>query len=306
MSFFKKITSGLTSGLKKTSSKISSGIAEIFVAKKLDEETLGRLEDLLLSCDVSGAAALEIIDALRGQKLNKNCTEEDVKNILAGSIAGMLQKLRGEIVLSSNTPHVVLVCGVNGNGKTTTIAKIASYLKKQNKSVLLAACDTFRAAATSQLEVWAKRLGVEFVSGQANADPASIAYRAVEDAKEKMVNCVLVDTAGRMSNKVNLMEELAKITRVIKKCDPLAPHDVFLVVDATTGQHALTQIKDFKSVAKITGLVITKLDGSAKGGMIVSIAKEFDIPIVALGVGEGVDDIEDFVPNEFAKKMVGL
>ena len=300
MKFFNKIKDAL----HKTSSNLSKGISDIFTKKKLDESMLSELEDLLISSDVGIDCAKALIGELRTHKFEKDINAEQIKHALASEVEKRLKAVEGQVSFDKAHPHTALICGVNGNGKTTTIGKLAALLVAKKKKVLLVACDTFRAAAVAQLEIWSKKAGVDFIAGEQESDPASVAYRACEQAKLTKTDCVLIDTAGRLSNKKDLMLELAKIIRVIKKCDDTAPHDTILVIDATTGQHALTQIQEFKSMVDLTGLIVTKLDGSAKAGVILAIAEKFKIPILAIGVGEGIDDLEPFNAAEFAKNLI--
>lgn len=295
----------LTSGLKKTSSKLSEGVTKIFTHKKLDDETLENLEELLISSDMGVKFASDFVAKLAKQKFGKEVTEEEIKDFLAAEIEKSLSGLSKSLSVT-NSPHVILMCGVNGNGKTTTAGKFASKLKSEGKSVMLVACDTFRAAAVEQLEVWANRTKSLFVSGANQADPASVAYKGVLQAKEEAVDVVIIDTAGRLHNKKNLMDELDKIIKVIKKIDPSAPHEVTLVIDATTGQNALSQVEHFKEIAEISSLVITKLDGTAKGGILVAIADKFKLPVLAIGVGESVEDLGDFDEVSYAKSIINL
>ena len=293
----------LKSGLNKTSSKLSEGVTKIFTHKKLDIHALDQLEELLITSDIGTTIASEIIEKISRDKFNKEITDEEIKQVLATIVTQELQTVAKPLQFKK-APHVILICGVNGNGKTTTAGKLALKFKNSGKKVLLAACDTFRAAAIEQLEIWAQRASCELIKGEQNSDPASVAYRAFEKAKQESLDVVIIDTAGRLHNKQNLMEELAKIIRVLKKIDEAAPHDTILVLDATTGQNALSQVETFKNLVNITGLIITKLDGTAKGGVLVAIAKKYKLPIHAIGVGESIDDLNEFTPEEFAKALV--
>jgi fused signal recognition particle receptor len=301
MSWLKKLRVGLT----KTSSKISDGVAKIFTHKKLDQEALDSLEEVLIQADIGVVLSSRIIESLAEDKFNKEASEIEVKEFLAGKIADNIAGYSKELQFE-HSPSVYLFCGVNGNGKTTTAGKIAAKLTRQGKKVMLVACDTFRAAAVDQLKIWADRSNSIFMCGEENADPASVAFQALEKAKKDGVDVVLIDTAGRLHNKSNLMDELAKIIRVIKKVIVDAPHCTILVLDATTGQNALQQVETFKTLVNIDGLIVTKLDGTAKGGVVVAIVDKFKMPIYALGVGEGVDDLNSFLPSEYAKAIVGL
>jgi fused signal recognition particle receptor len=297
----------LKNGLAKTSDKISGGITGIFTKKKLDQESLDQLEELLIISDIGVSCAADIIKNLSKNRFDKEITDLEIKQILASNIEEKLSKVESELKINSaHKPHVVLVCGVNGNGKTTTIGKLANFYQSEGHKVMIGACDTFRAAAVSQLKTWADRAGCEFTHGDEMADPASVAYLALENAKKQNCDLLLIDTAGRLQNKTNLMEELAKIIRVIKKLDPDAPHDTILVLDATTGQNAHSQVESFKNMVNITGLVVTKLDGTAKAGVIVALAEKFNINIHAIGVGESISDLRPFRAGEFARSLVGL
>jgi fused signal recognition particle receptor len=301
MSWFKK----LKAGLSKTSVKVTEGLTKILTHKPLDKEALEELEDLLIAADIGNATVKEIIDELASEKHAKDISVHEVKEVIAAKLSAVLKPVAQSLSIpKSDKPYVVLVCGVNGNGKTTTLGKIALKLKQDGKKVMLAACDTFRAAALEQLKVRADRAGAMFFAGAANADPASVAYQAFELAVKERVDVLFIDTAGRLHNKKNLMDELAKINKVIKKIDANAPHNVILVLDATTGQNALSQVATFKELVGISGLIITKLDGTAKGGIVVAIAKKYAIPIYAIGVGEGIEDLNEFSPEEFARALV--
>ena len=295
----------LKQGLSKTSDKISDSLATVFVKKKLDQETLDELEELLISSDLGVHTSHHIITQLAKHKFDKEVTIDEIKADLAQIIIEILQPATKTINIV-NKPHVILVCGVNGNGKTTTIGKLAAKFAKEKHKITMAACDTFRAAAIDQLKIWADRAKAEFICGPENSDPASIAFKAIESAKENGNDIVLIDTAGRLHNKTNLMEELSKIVRIIKKQDPEAPHETILVIDATTGQNAIAQLETFHKFINITGLIITKLDGTAKAGIVVSLVQKFKIPVYAIGVGEHLDDLNDFNPEDFTKGLLGL
>lgn len=300
MSWFQK----LKQGLSKTASSISSGLTKVFTHKKLDQAALDELEETLIMSDIGVNVSAQIIAELSKDKFNKDVEDAEVRDFLSSKIASILQPYAKHLELI-NSPQVILMCGVNGNGKTTTIGKLGLKYKQEGKKVLFAACDTFRAAAIEQLNVWAERIGCPIIKGETASDPASVAYKACETAKNEGYDVVLIDTAGRLQNKNNLMEELAKIIRVIKKVIPEAPHDTVLVLDATTGQNALSQVETFKELVKISGLIVTKLDGTAKGGIIIAIAKKFALPIHYIGVGETADDLNAFDANEFASALVG-
>ncbi len=288
--------------------KISASLTQIFTHKKLDDEMLEQLEDTLLLSDMGSDISSEIISNLRRQKFAKDINEEEVKNFLAEEITKILKPCEKALVLDESTkPQVVIFNGVNGAGKTTTIAKVASNLKNQNKKILIAACDTFRAAAAEQLATWAKRIDCEIIMPQKEGeDPASVAYRALDFAKKNGHDVLLIDTAGRLQNKQNLMDELKKINAVLKKIDSSAPHENLLILDATIGQNAKAQMEVFNQVVGITGLVITKLDGTAKGGIVVAIAKKFQKPIYAIGVGEKADDLCEFDAEIFSKSLFNI
>jgi fused signal recognition particle receptor len=301
MSWFSRLKSGLT----KTTTTITEGITKVFTHKALDQDALDELEESLIRADVGVSASSEIIAALSKDKFNKQASEEEIKEFLSDKIQSILTATAKPLEKNQGL-QVILVCGVNGNGKTTTIGKLASKYQAQGKKVLMAACDTFRAAAMDQLKVWSERVGCEIVVGAENSDPASVAFKAMEKARAEVVDILLIDTAGRLHNKANLMEELAKIIRVIKKIDETAPHDTVLVLDATTGQNALMQVETFKEIVNISGLILTKLDGTAKGGIIVAIAKKFNMPIHYIGVGETIEDLNEFSPCDFARALLGM
>jgi fused signal recognition particle receptor len=299
--------SRLKAGLSKTSAKLSEGITGVFTKRKLDAESLANLEELLVQADMGASTAARIVAAFAAKRLDKDILPEEVKEALAGEIVQILTPVAKPLVIDKSLkPHVVLVVGVNGNGKTTTVGKLAHSLKQQNYKVMMAAADTFRAAAVEQLKVWGERTGCEVVSGEKEADPASVAYRAVERAKAEGMDVLLIDSAGRLHNKANLMAELQKIIKVIRKIDPTAPHSVVLVLDATTGQNALNQTEVFKSMVEVTGLIVTKLDGTAKGGIVVAIADCFGLPVHAIGVGEGIEDFRAFAAADFARNLVAV
>lgn len=297
----------LKSGLGRSKSAITEGIANIFVKRKLDDETLEELEDLLISADLGVAAASRVTEALARSRYNKDVTAEEVKQALAAEVAAILTPhARPLAVDGSHKPHVILVVGVNGSGKTTTIGKLAAKLTAGGLKVTLAAGDTFRAAAIEQLKIWGERTGSEVVSSRLGADAAGLAYEAYERAKASGSDVLIIDTAGRLQNKAELMAELAKIVRVLGKHDPEAPHTVLQTLDATTGQNALNQVEIFRNVAGVTGLVMTKLDGTARGGILVAIAARHKLPVHFIGVGEGIDDLEPFSAGDFAKAIAGV
>lgn len=297
----------LRAGLGKTSSGISEGITGIFTKRKLDDAMLEELEELLIMADMGAGVAAKVVAAFGKERYDKEISPEEVKDALATEIARLVEPVAQPLEVSSeHKPYVVLVVGVNGNGKTTTMGKVAAGLKAEGKSLILAAADTFRAAAVEQLKIWGTRAGVPVVSAEEGADAASVAYRALEQAKAEGADVLMIDTAGRLHNKKNLMEELQKISRVLKKLDESAPHKVLLVLDGTTGQNALSQVAAFQELIEVNGLVVTKLDGTAKGGVVVALASTFGLPIHAVGVGEGIEDLRPFKAEDFARGLVGL
>ena len=307
LNWFKK----LKSGLSKSASKVEGAIASITGKKTLDQETLDNIEEQLILADLGIDVASRITKKIKDQKFelkdNKEINKLDVTTMLASEIEQILipseKNLFDDIVSS---PHVLFLAGVNGSGKTTTAGKIAEQFRLQNKSVILAASDTFRAAAVEQLKTWGARVGAEVVFGTDGGDSAAVAYKAFQIAKDKGVDVVIIDTAGRLQNKKDLMEELTKTCRVLSKLDANAPHQKVVVLDGTVGQNAHSQLKNFDEAIGLTGMIITKLDGSAKGGVVVSLAEKFNIPIHAVGVGEGVDDLQSFEASSFSRALVGL
>lgn len=301
MSFFDKLKNGLSKTKNNIDEKIN-GVLSTF--RKVDEELLEELEEVLIMSDIGMDTSLEIIDELRKKIKLENIKEvEDVKLALRSLMQEMLDKQSNDLKLTTK-PSVILIVGVNGVGKTTSIGKIANRLKKENKKIVLAAADTFRAAAVEQLEIWANRAECDIVKKQEGVDPASVVYDAIKITKEKNADVLICDTAGRLHNKKYLMDELYKIQKVIEKELPDADKEVLLVIDATTGQNAISQVKAFKEVAPITGLVLTKLDGTAKGGVVVGIVNENKIPVKFIGVGEGIDDMEIFNSEEFINAII--
>ncbi len=294
----------LTEGLSKTSSKLTEGISGLFNKKKLDVETLDDLEDVLLQADLGVETATRITDTLRSTRYQKGISAEDVRRVLAGEVERVLAPVAKPLVIDKGLkPHVVLVVGVNGTGKTTTIGKLAAKLKAEGKSVMMAAGDTFRAAAIDQLKVWGERTDTPVIARNVGADSSGLAFDALKAAKDGGYDVLLLDTAGRLQNKQALMEELEKVLRVLRKIDSTAPHDVLLVLDATTGQNALSQVEVFRERAGVTGLIMTKLDGTARGGILVAISAKFGLPVHAIGVGEGIDDLQPFDAGEFARAI---
>jgi fused signal recognition particle receptor len=298
--------SRLTDGLTKTSRQLTSGLTGLFTKSRLDQTSLDDLEDILIAADLGSETARQITGRLGKGRFEKGITQDDVRTVLADEVARVLAPVAKPLVVDvQRKPHVILVVGVNGTGKTTTIGKLAGSFRRQGHRVLLAAGDTFRAAAIEQLGVWGERTGARVVSRPAGADSAGLAFDALTEAKAEGYDVAMIDTAGRLQNKATLMDELDKVLRVVRKVDPTAPHDVLLVLDATTGQNALQQVAVFGERAGVTGLVMTKLDGTARGGILVAIAAKFGLPIHAIGVGEGVDDLQPFDPQEFAVALAG-
>jgi fused signal recognition particle receptor len=297
----------LRHGLQRSSSRISEGIAGIFARRRLDDAALGELEELLIAADMGVAIASEVTAKLRRTRFNQEVAPDEIRASVAEEIEKLLLPVARPLTLDpALKPHVVLVIGVNGSGKTTTIAKLAKQYRDAGKQVVMAAGDTFRAAAVEQLKIWGERTGSKVVAGAAGADAAGLAFEAYEVARRDGADVLLVDTAGRLHNKTNLMSELQKIVRVLKKIDAAAPHTVLLVLDATTGQNAHAQAETFREMVGVTGLVVTKLDGTARGGVVVSLAERYGIPVHAIGVGEGADDLRPFAAAAFARSLVGL
>ncbi|MCO1601125.1 MULTISPECIES: signal recognition particle-docking protein FtsY [Desulfosporosinus] len=300
--FFSKLKEGLT----KTRQNFVEKVEEVFTGrKKIDEELYEELEEVLIRSDVGVNTSFELVERLRKEVKQRKLSDP---NELTAVLQELIAELLGEessLTFAKQGPTIILVVGVNGVGKTTTIGKLANWLKRDGKRVIMAAGDTFRAAAIDQLEVWGERSGVEVIKQREGADPAAVAYDAVQAAKSRNVDVVIVDTAGRLHNKVNLMEELRKVKRVMDREIPGAPHEVLLVLDATTGQNALQQAKLFQEVAGVTGIVLTKLDGTAKGGVVLGIQGETHIPVKWIGIGEGMEDLRPFVPEDFASALFG-
>ena len=298
--FFAKLKEGLT----KTRDQFVSKVEGLLTGRrKIDEELYEELEEILISSDVGVNTSLELVEKLRKEVKQRKLQEaEELKDVLKELIADLLDH-EVAMNLAERGPSIILVVGVNGVGKTTTIGKLAHYYREEGKKVILAAGDTFRAAAIDQLEVWGQRAGAEIIKQKEGADPAAVAYDALQAAKSRGADLVIIDTAGRLHHKVNLMEELRKVKRVIERECPGAPHEVLLVLDATTGQNALQQAKLFQEVAGVTGIVLTKLDGTAKGGVVLGIQGEIKIPVKWIGVGEGMEDLRPFIPQEFAQAL---
>ncbi len=301
--------SRLSTGLSKSTGRIGQGISDIFTKRKLDEEALTDLEDVLISADLGPKTAARIVADFSAQKFDKDVDARIVRQSLAGIVGKMLESVAKPLVITkpANGPFVILVCGVNGAGKTTTIGKLAhDWHIKQHKSVMIAAADTFRAAAVDQLDIWAKRAHVPLFKKDIGADAAAVAFEAYEKAKADGVEILMIDTAGRLQNKAGLMAELEKVVRVLRKHDESLPHATLLVLDATTGQNAHSQVSIFKEAVNLTGLIVTKLDGSARGGVVVGLAQEFGLPIHAIGVGEQIEDLSPFSADDFAKALMGV
>lgn len=300
-------TDRLLGGLRKTSERLTGNLAGITGATRLTDAQLDDLEDALILSDLGPRAAARIREKLAAGRFDKGLDEAALAEAVAAEIAAILRPVAKPLeIVAFPRPQVILVIGVNGSGKTTTIAKLAHLFQEQDYSVMLAAGDTFRAAAIGQLKVWADRLEIEIVTGPEGGDPASIVFDAVKAATDKGIDTLIVDTAGRLQNKRELMDELAKVRRVLGRLNPEAPHDVVLVLDATNGQNALQQIEIFKEVAGVTGLIMTKLDGTARGGVLVAAAEQYGLPIHAIGVGEKIDDLRPFDPDLVAKVIAGV
>ena len=299
--------SRLKEGLSRSTQKLTEGITTVFQKRRLDDAALEELEELLIAADLGTAAAARVIAAFRRSRFGKEVTDAEVKQSLAEEIAAILAPVAKPLVLDpAKQPHVVLVVGVNGTGKTTTIGKLALQYRTEGKRAVLVAGDTFRAAAVEQLQIWGERVGAPVVSGGPGADPAGLSFDALTRAKADGADVLLIDTAGRLHNKGALMEELRKTIRVLRKQDETAPHSVLLVLDATTGQNAVQQVRVFKEMVDVTGLVVTKLDGSARGGIVVALAETFGLPVHAVGVGEQAGDLRPFDAQDFARGLVGL
>jgi fused signal recognition particle receptor len=298
----------LKQGLSRSSGALGEGISSIFTKRKLDDDTLQDLEDILIQADLGVETAMTITDRLSEGRYNKEVTDREVQEILAEEVDKVLEPVAKplEITKPASGPHVILMIGVNGAGKTTTIGKLAQKFRAEGKKVMMAAGDTFRAAAIDQLKVWGERTGAPVIAREVGSDAAGLAYDAMAEAKQKGMDVLLIDTAGRLQNRTELMAELEKIVRVIKKHDPVAPHSVLLVLDATTGQNALNQVEVFSKMAGVTGLVMTKLDGTARGGILVAISAKHKVPVHFIGIGEGVDDLEPFASRDFARAIAGL
>ena len=299
--------SRLREGLSKSTRRVTENITGLFTNKKLDQATLDELEDALIQADLGVAVSARLVEKLGRERFGREIGDEEVRAAFAEDIAEILAPVAVELAIDpARKPFIVLVVGVNGSGKTTTIAKLAHLYKSAGHKVMMAAGDTFRAAAVEQLKVWGERAGVPVIAKEAGADAAGLAYEAVVRAQREGCDVLLIDTAGRLHNKTNLMEELAKMVRVIRKLDASAPHSCLLVLDATTGQNAHSQVETFRSLSPVDALVLTKLDGSAKGGVLVALAEKFKLPVVAIGIGEGIDDLRPFEARAFARGLMGL
>jgi fused signal recognition particle receptor len=295
-------------GFKKSASSFTSGLRDIIVKKEIDDQTLNQIEEYLIQSDVGLTASEEIRKIIAQEKIDpKKDTLSEVNIILKNYIIDLMKPLEKENFFNKKDKlNAILVSGVNGVGKTTTIGKIGKILKSNGNKVLFSACDTFRAAAIEQLENWANKVGVQIIKSTQGSDPASVAYKAVEEAMKNSFNYVLIDTAGRLQNKKNLMEEYKKIANVTKKIDPEAPHDVILVLDATSGQNVINQVEEFNKIIPLTGLIMTKLDGTAKGGILLALARKYGLPIIALGLGEKIDDLQIFSAEKFSEAFINI
>ena len=297
----------LTDGLKKSSASATSQLTGIFTGKKINADTMESLEEALISADLGVAASSKIVQELAKKYDGKLGDQDELLDALAVAISNILKPLQKQLLVSDTYhPHIMMLVGVNGSGKTTTAGKLARRFSQQGKKVVLVAADTFRAAAIEQLKGWAERSSVDILSAQRGADPAALVYQSIEKARQQKADLILIDTAGRLQNRTELMEELAKIVRVIKKLVPEAPHDSLIVLDGTVGQNSISQLKAFQDVSAITGLIMTKLDGSARGGALVALAEEFELPIHLIGVGETAEDLQDFNADAYARALLGL
>jgi fused signal recognition particle receptor len=297
----------LTGGLKRSSSALGGAISELVAKRKLDEATIVEIEDVLIRADLGLDIAARVADVLADGRYHAEISPEEVKTVVAAEVEKALVDVARPLAIdATKKPFVILVVGVNGSGKTTTIGKLAAKLRADGRSVMLAAGDTFRAAAIDQLKIWSERTGAAFMAREAGADAAGLVFDALRAAKERGTDVLLIDTAGRLQNRTELMEELQKIVRVMKKVDPAAPHAVLLVLDATVGQNALSQVDIFTKTVGVTGLAMTKLDGTARGGILVAIAEKFSVPVHFIGVGESVDDLAPFSARDFARAIAGV
>jgi fused signal recognition particle receptor len=296
----------LSGGLKRTSASIGGAVADLVAKRRLDQAMLDEIEDVLIRADLGIETAAKIATAVGEGRYDKSITTDEVKAVVAAEVEKVLTPVAKPLAIGETRPFVALVVGVNGSGKTTTIGKLAAKLRAEGRSVMLAAGDTFRAAAIDQLNIWGGRSGASVIARTPGADAAGVAFDALTEARGEEIDVLLVDTAGRLQNKAVLMDELQKIVRVMKKLDPTAPHAVLLVLDATVGQNALSQVEVFRDIAGVTGLVMTKLDGTARGGILVAIAAKYGLPVHFVGVGEGVDDLAPFSAKDFARAIAGI
>ena len=309
MGWLQKLKQGLSKSSQKVSESLKSltSLSSLMGATKLDAASLEEVEDALIGADLGTKSAARLADAMRKHKFDGPVTSDSLSAALADAIAEILHPVATPLVPDPmHRPHVLLLVGVNGSGKTTTAGKLAQQWHQQGKTVMLAAGDTFRAAAIEQLQIWGDRTGTQVIAGDQGGDAAALAYAALEKAQKEQADILIIDTAGRLQNRTELMDELAKIVRVIRKLDASAPHDSVIVLDGTVGQNALSQVKAFQQVADVSGLIVTKLDGSAKGGVVVALAEEFGLPVHAVGVGEGADDLQPFDAQEFANALTGV
>jgi len=296
----------LKDGLGKTKAKVTDQLSSLLGKPKIDAASLEEVEDALIAADLGTQSAMRLAAAIRKYKFEGPVTRESLASALSDGITEILEPVAKPIVVDgSGKPHVVLLVGVNGSGKTTTAGKLAQQWRSEGKTVMLAAGDTFRAAAIEQLQIWGERTGTEVVAGNQGGDAAALAYTAMEKARAAGTDVLIIDTAGRLQNRTELMDELAKILRVIRKLDETAPHDSIIVLDGTVGQNAISQVKAFQDVADVSGLIVTKLDGSAKGGIVIALAETFGLPVHAVGVGEGADDLQPFAARDFANALTG-
>ncbi len=295
----------LKNGLKKSSDKLTDSVTQVFTHKKLDDQTLDSLEEVLITADLGVSVASQIVDQLRDERFGKEISNDEILTFLAQKISEILDPVAHKLKIdTTKKPYVVLMVGVNGSGKTTTVAKMAKQWTDEGLKVSIAACDTFRAAAVEQLEVWGRRLDVPVFKKELGADAAGLAYESYDKARKNQDDVLLIDTAGRLQNNTDLMNELVKIVRVLRKHDADLPHACLLVLDATVGQNAHSQVETFSKMVDVTGLILTKLDGTAKGGVVVSLADKFKLPIHAIGVGESAEDLQPFTAKDFAKGLV--
>ena len=309
MGWLQKLKQGLSKSSQKVSESLKSltSLSSLMGATRLDAASLEEVEDALIGADLGTKSAARLADAMRKHKFDGPVTSDSLAAALADAIAEILHPVAPPLVPDPvHRPHVLLLVGVNGSGKTTTAGKLAQQWHQQGKTVMLAAGDTFRAAAIEQLQIWGDRTGTQVIAGDQGGDAAALAYAALEKAQKEQVDILIIDTAGRLQNRTELMDELAKIVRVIRKLDASAPHDSVIVLDGTVGQNALSQVKAFQQAADVSGLIVTKLDGSAKGGVVVALAEEFGLPVHAVGVGEGADDLQPFDAQEFANALTGV